>query len=260
MEITIGKLLEGKSTIIKDCKYLSTKEYVEPFIKTMKKFTDDFYVQVQLPSQFTVTNSKEDITYNRVWLQAVMPIECDKSGYAETYNLVYGLDVRKPIYKLFKAYKDRKTSNLYVFDSQWLSAYELKPETEFINFESVIKTLMEKTDDSEIRFRKLNNTFLSSDAKERQQYFGQLFENSMVYEYYGKGGKVKIAPTIVLKAYQNIYLDKSSKNFVPDTEKSSLFNYLDAFSTLITQDHKDIMNVWEKNYLSLQILNEELCK
>ena len=66
MEITIGKLLEGKSTIIKDNKYLSTKEYVEPFIKVMKKFTNDFYIQVQLPSQFTVTNSKEDITYNRV--------------------------------------------------------------------------------------------------------------------------------------------------------------------------------------------------
>lgn len=102
---------------------------------------------------------------------------------------------------------------------------------------------MEKTDDSEIRFRKLNNTFLSSDPKERQQYFGRLFEDSIVYEHYGKGGKVKIAPTMVFKVYQNVYLDKSSKNFVPDTEKSSLFNYLDAFSTLITQDHKDIMNV-----------------
>ena len=119
---------------------------------------------------------------------------------------------------------------------------------------------MEKTDDSEIRFRSLNNNFFDSDSKDRQENLGRLIESSMVYEHYGKGGKVKIAPAMVLKAYQNVYLDSSSRNFVPDTEKCSVFNYLDAFSTLITQDHKDIMNVWEKNYLSLQILNEELCK
>lgn len=66
MEITIGKLLEGKSTIIKESEYLSTKEYVEPFIKLMQKFTKDFSVQVQLPNQLTITDSKEDVTYNKV--------------------------------------------------------------------------------------------------------------------------------------------------------------------------------------------------
>ena len=66
MEITIEKLLEGKSTVIKENQYLSTKEYVSPFIETMKKFTNNFYVKVQLPSQLTITDSKEDITYNRV--------------------------------------------------------------------------------------------------------------------------------------------------------------------------------------------------
>lgn len=66
MEISIGKLFEGKSTIIKNNEYLSTEEYVNPFIEFMKKFTNDFYVRVQLPNQFTITDSKEDITYNRV--------------------------------------------------------------------------------------------------------------------------------------------------------------------------------------------------
>lgn len=66
MEITIGKLADGKSTIIKGKEYLSTKEYTQPFIDSIRKFTDEFYAQVQLPSQLTLTNSKEDITYNRV--------------------------------------------------------------------------------------------------------------------------------------------------------------------------------------------------
>ena len=260
MEITIGKLLEGKSTVIKEHEYLSTEEYVKPFIELMSKFTKDFSVQVQLPTQFTITNSKEDITYNRVWVQAVMPNSNDVCGYAETFNLVYALDVRKPVYKLFKAYKDRKTGNLFVFDSQWLSVYELKPGTAFIDFEQSIKNLMEMTDDSEIRFNRLNKEFLSSRAKDKQQKLGSLIENSMFYEYCNKGGKVKLAPAMVLKAFQNVYMDSSSRNYVSETEESSLFNYLDAFSTLVTQDSKDIVNRFEKSALALQILNEELWK
>jgi len=66
MEITFEKLLEGKSTVIKESQYFPTKDYVSPFIELMKKFTNDFSIQVQLPSQLTITDSKEDITYNRV--------------------------------------------------------------------------------------------------------------------------------------------------------------------------------------------------
>ena len=258
MEITIGKLLEGKSTIIKESEYLSTKEYVEPFIKLMQKFTKDFSVQVQLPNQLTITDSKEDVTYNKVWIQAIMPTTV--CGFAETYNLVYALDVRKPIYKLFKAYKDKKTGNLFVFNSQWLSVYELKPSTPFVEFDNIVKNLMEMVDDSEIRFNHLNKEFLSSELEKRQQKLGSLIENSMLYEYYTKGGKVKLAPAIVLKAYQNVYMDASSRNHISDTEECTLFNYLDAFSTLITEDSKDIVNRFEKSALALQILNEELWK
>ena len=174
MEITIEKLLEGKSTVIKDNEYLTTEKYVNPFIELMKKFTNEFSIHVQLPSQLTITNSKEDITYNRVWIQAVMPYKCDKCGYAETYNLVYALDVRKPIYKIFKAYKNRKNCNLYVFNQLWLNVYELKPETEFIEFDNIIKNLMELIDDSQIRFNKLNSEFLSSDPEDKQQKLGEL--------------------------------------------------------------------------------------
>lgn len=257
MEITIEKLLEGKSTVIKENEYLETKEYVNPFIELMKKFTNDFSIQVQLPSQLTITDSKEDITYNRVWVQAIMPEKCNKAGYAETYNLVYALDVRKPIYKVFKAYKDRKTSNLFVFNSMWLNVYELKPKENFIEFDEIVKNFMQLTDDSEIRFNKMKKEFLSSDTEDRQQKLGELIEDSMLFEINNKGGKVKIAPVMVLKAYQNVYLDSSSKNYVPDTEKCSMFNYVNAFSSLITEDNKDIVNRFEKNLLIYKMFNKE---
>ena len=254
MEITISNLLDVKCTVIKENEYLSTKEYVSPFIEVMKKFTTDFSVQVQLPSQLTITDSKEDITYNRVWVQALL--KDNSYGYAETINLVYALDVRKPIYKIFKAYKDRKTGNLFAFNSQWINVYELKPNEEFVDFEPIVKHLLELTDDSDKRFDNLENNTVSSETEERQQFLGELIENSMLFEITNKGGKVKIAPQMVLKAYQNVYMDSSSRNYVGEEECTKL-NYLDAFSSLITEDDKDIVNRFEKNLLVYQMFTEE---
>ena len=66
MEITKDLLLEGKSTIIKNKNYLSTKEYVEPFFDEMSKFTDNFIIRVQTPNQMTLSGENKDITFNRV--------------------------------------------------------------------------------------------------------------------------------------------------------------------------------------------------
>ncbi len=181
------------------------------------------------------------------------------NDFVETYNLVYGLDMRQPVYKIFKAYKDKNSENLFCFNSQWLNDYELKPETKFIDFDETIKNLMEMTDDSEIRFRRMDSESFSKD--DRHEKLGELIEKSMLYSYNTKGGKVKITPNLVLKAYENVYMDSSSKFYVEDTKECSLFNYYNAFSSLITEDDKDILNRFEKNYLCGQILNDEiLCK
>lgn len=66
MEITIELLLKGKSTIIKDKEFLATSDYVKPFLDEMKKFTNNFVVNVVLPDQLTVTNKSEDLTFNKV--------------------------------------------------------------------------------------------------------------------------------------------------------------------------------------------------
>ena len=43
--------------------------------------------------------NKDDVTYNRVWIQAVLPDEYCFENHQEVIGMVYGLDVRKPIYK-----------------------------------------------------------------------------------------------------------------------------------------------------------------
>ena len=66
MEITLSALLKGKTTIIREKEYFATKEYIQPFIDEMSKFTKDFIVNVQLPDQVTISNNNKDLTYNRV--------------------------------------------------------------------------------------------------------------------------------------------------------------------------------------------------
>lgn len=66
MEITLSRLLEGKPTIIKGKEYLATKEYVNPFIDEMSKYTDKFIVHVQEPDQLLINDDNNDTTFNRV--------------------------------------------------------------------------------------------------------------------------------------------------------------------------------------------------
>lgn len=115
--------------------------------------------------------------------------------------------------------------------------------------------MLELTDNSDNLFENLEKSKLSSDAEPRQRQLGELIENSMLFEITNKGGKVKIAPQMVLKAYQNVYMDSSSRNYVGEEECTKL-NYLDAFSSLITEDDKDIVNRFEKNLLVYQMFAE----
>ena len=66
MEITTEQLLRGKATRIKNKDFFPTNDYVSPFFEEMSKYTDKFKVDVKLPSQITIDDTEDDITYNRV--------------------------------------------------------------------------------------------------------------------------------------------------------------------------------------------------
>ena len=120
MHVTLDQLLSGKATQIKDRNYFPTRAYVEPFLETMSKFTSDFRVQVKVPDQITRTVdgnvNTDDITYNRVLIEAVMPDEYAWDNHDEVIGFLYGLDVRKPIVKMYRGGLNRACTNLCVFD------------------------------------------------------------------------------------------------------------------------------------------------
>ena len=253
MEITKELLFEGKSTIIKNKNYLSTKEYVEPFFDEMSKFTDDFIIRVQTPNQMTLSGEDKDITFNRVWIQALMPEDHAIDNHRECYHLIYGLDVKKPVYKVARGYVNMACTNLCIFDPQWLSVQELEPEKSFVYS---ISNLMKMTSDFESRIKKMKNIFLSPEIEDRQKLLGSMIEKSLLYEYSNQAGKVKLSPAMVIKAYENVYINTDSPYYVKDTEECSVFNYYNAFTELIKDaTKKDLMTGYEKTLLVGQLFD-----
>ena len=207
MEITLNALLLGKPTCIKDKDYLSTKDYVSDFINQMKKFNAQFIYHVQPPNQVTITNGNLDLTYNKVWIQAIVP--GPRVGiYDEVYGLVYALDVKTPVYKVYRAWINSKNQNMCVTNPEWLIVKEIEPGKKF---EIDIKTLMQMPSDFEEKLEFMSHNFISSEEKDNHEFLGQLIDKSLLYEYKTAGGKVKLSSTEVIKAFESIYHDTSSK-------------------------------------------------
>lgn len=244
MEITLDLLLKGKPTIIKEREFLPTKDYVDEFIKEMSKFTDKFIINVTLPSQLTLTNKEEDITFNKVWIQAIIP---GSNELKEVINLVYALDIKKPCYKVFRTYIEENRH--FVFDEKWIYTGEIKDD---IPFKLPIKELMQMENNVFSKIDKMQKTFINDE--DRFGYIGQLLNRSQLYDYSGITGKIKLSPNVVVKANELIYIDSTSKLYRKDQE-ATCYDVYTAFLNEIAETYKkDPINVWEKSFLAAQII------
>ena len=107
---------------------------------------------------------------------------------------------------------------------------------------------MERISNFEERIKYMKNTYLSSDVNERDRLLGHMIERSIMLEHQNLGGKVKISTATVIKAFEDIYLDSSSRYYTGDND-TTLFNYYNAFTEIVRDDKKDIMNKFEKTIL-----------
>ena len=247
MEITLDLLFKGKSTIIKERTFLPTEDYVKEFVETMSKFTDKFIVNVALPSQLTLTNKEEDITFNKVWIQAIMP---GSNSLKEVINLIYVLDIKKPCYKVFRTYTE--DGNHIVFNEKWMYTGLIKDDQ---TFKLPIKELMEMENSVPIIIEKMQKTFLNNDCK--HELLGKLIEKSMLFEFDSVSGKVKLSPNNVIKAHENIYMDSTSKLYKKDQEASVYDLYVALLEQIKDGYKKDIVNVFEKSCLIKNLLEEQ---
>ena len=255
-EFTLEEVLSGKATRIKNKDYFKTADYINPFIDRMSKFTDNFSVQVKTPDQITISEDgnivTDDLTFNRVNIEAILPNEYAFEGHTQVIGMVYGLDVRKPIVKLYSGAERSACTNLCVFSPNGLNIQEIEPETA-IDY-SPIQNLMERTETIGKTLRMLNNTTFETTDTNINECFGRWIRNAMHFDYSNGYGKVKIATSMVIDAYKDLFENEDSEYFTGEYD-TTMFNVYNAFTQQITNDlKKDCFTRYEKTLLIGKIL------
>ena len=252
MILTLDQALKGKATQIKGKEYLSTEAYITPFLERMSKFTDDFRIQAIPADQISISEDNEDIVYNRMWIQAVLPQEYAFENHKESINLLYALDTRKPLVKIFRNALNMACLNMCVWNASFLDVKELNPESA-INYKP-LNTLMELTEESHSILTRLNNTEVPYNQNNIDESLGKWIRNALETSYDNGFGKVKVGIPSIMDAYKLLYIDNESPYYIKKGEITNLFNVYNAHTQVISNDKKDIVNKFEKCGLIGRIL------
>jgi len=251
MEITVKELYEGFPCLIKNKEFSSAKQYAEPFLERMSKYTNDFRIQIKEADTLSVLNDNANKIYSRVLIQAVMPKEASILSHDEVVGFLYGIDVKKPVAKIYRGYLNQACTNLTVFNPQWINIQELIPG-EPLNY-NPIKSLLEQTNNFENQIKSLKETFI--DRNKRKEYLGEWVDYSLRnFQDYGFG-KVKISSSTPIDAYKQLFIDQESEYYIPEGFDPSMFDIYNSFTQIITSDKRDLLNKPEKTILIGELLN-----
>ncbi len=257
MDITLEQLLRGKATRIKKNEYAQTEAYVEPFIETLSKLTTDFRCSVKLPDQITFDPESQDITYNRVLIQAVLPEEYCIDNHDEVIGMIYGIDVRKPVLKFYRGGLDRACTNLCIFDPANLSVQEFSPEK--APDYSYLNHLVNSQQSFAEFVTQMKSTIVSYSDYEIERELGKWIRNTMAHQYDNGFSKAKLGVPTIIDAFKLLYEEDESRYFIKEGESTNLYNIYGAFTELISNDNdKDIFNKCEKTLLLKSILDLQL--
>lgn len=259
-EIQLNELLAGRATRIKNRDYFQTAAYVEPFLDRVQKITKEIRIQVQLPKQITYTANgdinTEDITYNRVLIEAILPDEYkfNDDPHRAVLGMVYGIDVRKPVVKFFKGQERRSCTNLCVFSPQLLSCQDLEPETQ-IDFKP-LERIIEQTDDTATWLKKLVETEFDCSEHNVNESLGKWIRNCIDYSFNNHYQPVKIACSTPIDAYKSLFVKEDDDYFVGFNGNVSMYSVYNAFTQVLTDGmKKDPFNIFEKTLLLKDILD-----
>ena len=254
MELTVEQLLQGKATKIKEKEFFTTKAYVEPFFDRMSKYTKEFIINVKPADQISLTPSGEvnfdDIVYNRVWIQAVLPDEYAYENHKRVMSMLYALDTRKPVVKIYTGALNMACLNLCVFNPDALNVAELEPITA-INY-SPINLLMGMNDTIKSTLEKLDKMIFN--RNEIYEDLGLWIDRCITSKFNSGFGTVKIAESAPVNVYKDLFYNEDS-NYYTQGEEVDGFTVYNAFTDLITQDKKDLVNKFEKTILIKEIMD-----
>lgn len=254
MELTVEQLFKGKATRIKEKEYFTTEQYVTPFINSVSKLTDNFIINAKPADQISLTKDGEvnfeDIIYNRVWIQGVLPDEYAWDNHKKVISMIYALDTRKPLVKFYTGALNMACLNLCVFNPEMLSVAELEPESA-INY-SFLRNALSLTDEIHVTLDKLSK--MEFKKKDIYADLGHWVDNCITAKINNGFGTVKLTESSPIDVYKNLFYNEKSEYFTKD-DRVDGFTVYNAFTDLITQDKKDLVNKFEKTLLIKDIMN-----
>ena len=166
--------------------------------------------------------------------------------------MVYGLDVRKPVVKFYVGGLNRACCNLCIFSPSFLNVEELEPE-KAINFKPV-ERILSQTDNVKAILEKLSNTEVEYNEAIINENLGDWVRKTLNDSFTNQLSKVKLATSSAIDAYKLLYEKEDSPYFVPKGATTDMFNIYNAWTQVITDDKKDIINKAEKTLLVGNIL------
>lgn len=254
MELTIDQLLQGKATRIKDKEYFTTEQYVVPFLERMSKFTNEFIIQAKPADQISLTPNGdvnfEDIIYNRVNIEAVLPNEYCYEGHKQVVGFVYALDTRKPVVKEYMGGLRTACLNLCTFNPAALSVQELQPEHAIdYNF---LTYCLELVDDMGVKLRQLENMEFTKEQMFNE--LGQQIDRCINFKFHNDFGTVKLPESLPIEVYKNLFYNEKSDYFTQNDIVSG-FDVYQAYTDIICNGKsKDLVNRFEKTFLVSRIM------
>lgn len=254
MELTIDQLLQGKATRIKDKEYFTTEQYVVPFLERMSKFTNEFIIQAKPADQISLTPNGdvnfEDIIYNRVNIEAVLPNEYCYEGHKQVVGFVYALDTRKPVVKEYMGGLRTACLNLCTFNPAALSVQELTPEKaidyNFLNY------CLELVDNMGLKLKQLAN--MEFTHEDMYNELGMQIDRCINFKFHNDFGTVKLPESLPIEVYKNLFYNEKSPYFSKEGIVSG-FDVYQAYTDIICNGKsKDLVNRFEKTLLVSSIM------
>lgn len=240
----LKEVLLGKATNIKGVEYLSAKDYIQPFINRMDKLNATYVCKAKLSDQMSITNQENDIVYNKVHIQAILPkTYYNNNGYQKVVGLIYGLDVKTPCAKIYIA--DIKGDQLLLFDKECLQIQKLE-DTTAIDF-TCIPTLLSRTDINPASLDQIDTTIYchrSKLVKKLGEWIDFTLSNQGVW--IDELGKIKLSNTLAIDAYKLLIKDSENKHYITSEQEDAYYgNVYETFTDLLSKD-SDFINRCEK--------------
>ena len=163
--------------------------------------------------------------------------------------MIYALDTRKPLVKFYVGALNMACLNLCVFNPEMLNVSELEPESA-INY-SFLRNAMSMTDETNLMLKNLSDMEYKKD--DIYADLGHWVDNCINSKINMGFGSVKLAESTPIDVYKDLFYDEKSKYYTTD-DRVDGFTVYNAFTDLITQDKRDLVNKFEKTLLIKDIM------